>query len=174
MTITVKDIIFEDFINYKKPSMFIGTNSCTFKCEKEDCSVCCQNSKIALEESKIIPISKLIKSYVDNIITESVVFGGLEPFDQIQELIDFIIEFRKISNDDIVIYTGYTEDEISSFRYDNKTYLENILIANKSKSNDNILIIKYGRFKANQTKHFDSILGVELASNNQYAKLYKS
>ena len=28
----IKDIIDEDFINYKKPSMFIGTVKCDWKC----------------------------------------------------------------------------------------------------------------------------------------------
>jgi len=34
---------------------------------------------------------------------------------------------------------------------------------------DNI-IIKYGRFIPGQEKHYDEILGVYLASNNQYAE----
>jgi hypothetical protein len=28
----VKNIVYEDFVNYKKPSMFIGTISCGGKC----------------------------------------------------------------------------------------------------------------------------------------------
>ena len=37
------------------------------------------------------------------------------------------------------------------------------------KNFDNI-IIKYGRFIPGQEKHYDKILGVYLASNNQYAE----
>ena len=50
-TINIKDIIDEDFVNYKKPSMFIATSTCTFKCEKEDCNVHCQNSKIVKQKT---------------------------------------------------------------------------------------------------------------------------
>ena len=32
------------------------------------------------------------------------------------------------------------------------------------------IIIKYGRFIPHQEKHFDEILGVYLASDNQYGK----
>jgi hypothetical protein len=34
---------------------------------------------------------------------------------------------------------------------------------------DNI-VIKFGRYRPGQQKHFDEVLGVELASDNQYAK----
>ena len=39
----------------------------------------------------------------------------------------------------------------------------------KLKQYDNI-IIKFGRFIPNQEKHYDEVLGVELASPNQYAR----
>jgi len=66
-----------DFVNYKKPSMFIAFNSCTWKCGRADC----QNSALAL--SKDIEISKeeICEKYIKNPITEAFVFGGLEPFD---------------------------------------------------------------------------------------------
>ena len=31
----VKNLLDEDFVNFKKPSMFIATSKCDFKCEKE-------------------------------------------------------------------------------------------------------------------------------------------
>ena len=43
----VKTIIFEDFVNYKKPSMFIATSKCDFKCDKECGKAVCQNSHLA-------------------------------------------------------------------------------------------------------------------------------
>lgn len=175
--INVKDIIDEDFTNYKKPSMFIATSRCTFKCEKEDCNIKCQNSKIVNQPTINIYIADIIKRYLSNDISRAIVFGGLEPFDQINELSTFIKEFRKYSLDDIVIYTGYTEEEIHSFKYNDKTYLETILEMNKIVSQDIIghpsIIIKYGRFKSSRNKKYDEILGIELASNNQYAKIYK-
>lgn len=176
-TFIIKDIIDEDFINYKKPSMFIATATCSFKCEKEDCNVKCQNSKIVNQSNIEISIKKIIERYLNNNITNAIVFGGLEPFDQMSELLSFIKEFRKYSFDDIVIYTGYTEEEINSFEYENKSYITAILEMNKIPSQDAktcpSIIIKYGRFKTSLDKKYDKILGIELASNNQYAKIYK-
>lgn len=175
-TITIKDLLDEDFINYKKAAMFIATSKCSFKCEKEDNNVHCQNSKIAKQTNLVMIIDKIIDRYMNNIITESIVFGGLEPLDQIDELLDFIYIFRQKSSDDIVIYTGYTEDEVKSFKHHNKSYLEALLEVNRTAPEASLikpsLIIKYGRFKANGDKKYDDILGIELASSNQYAKIY--
>lgn len=175
-TITIKDLLDEDFINYKKAAMFIATSKCSFKCEKEDNNVHCQNSKIAKQTNLVMIIDKIIDRYMNNIITESIVFGGLEPLDQIDELLDFIQIFRQKSNDDIVIYTGYTENEVKSFKYRNKSYLDALLEVNRTTPEASLikpsLIIKYGRFKANGDKKYDDILGIELASSNQYAKIY--
>ena len=35
----IKNLIDEDFVNYKKPSLFIGCGECDFKCEKSCSSV---------------------------------------------------------------------------------------------------------------------------------------
>ena len=61
--------------------------------------------------------------------------------------------------DDVVIYTGYKEEEI----------LDKI---NVLKSYEPI-IIKFGRYVPNQKSHYDDVLGVNLASDNQYAKIIK-
>ena len=67
----------------------------------------------------------------------------------------FISEFRKVCQDEIIIYTGYTPEEL---------YEE----LNQFVEFENI-IIKFGRFIPNQKTHKDKILGVDLASDNQYA-----
>lgn len=175
--IRVKDIIEEDFINYKKPSMFIATTKCTFKCEKEDCRIHCQNSKIAKQPNIDVSINELITRYAKNNITKAIVFGGLEPFDQIDEMLTFIKEFRKKFSDDIVIYSGYTENElINNLRYKDKSYLDSILESNninyQTSSIKPTIIIKYGRFMLDNITKYDEILGIELASSNQYAKKY--
>lgn len=162
-TIKIKDIIDEDFVNYKKPNMFIATATCTFKCEREDCEVHCQNSSIVRQKSIKQNINKLINRYLKNDITKAIVFGGLEPFDQMDELISFVLAFRNQSSDDIVIYTGYNEVEVYNKR-------NALLFANDHRGK---IIIKYGRFKSNSSKRYDNILGVELASSNQYAIEYE-
>ena len=174
--ITIKDLIDEDFVNYKKPSMFIITSICDFKCQKEDPNVYCQNLEIVKLKNKKIKINDIINRYLKNNITKAIVFGGLEPIDQLEEMLSFITIFRLCCKDDIVIYTGYTEDELKNKKYNNKSILDVLLEVNQTYSeyntNLNKLIIKYGRFKALDDEIFDNILGVKLASSNQYAKLY--
>ena len=153
----IKGLVDEDFVNYKKPSMYIAFPYCTFKCDKEaGCSIC-QNSQLAKEPDFDISFIEIVSRYVKNDITKAVVFSGLEPFDSIF-LLRLIAEFRKYTDDEIVIYTGYTEEE-----------LEEDGILSKVKEYKNI-IIKFGRFIPNREKHYDEILGVNLASPNQYAR----
>lgn len=153
----LKDIVSEDFCNYKKPSMFIIFPKCTFKCDKENGTQLCQNWELTYQEDKEVNLDNVIKFYINNTITKAVVMGGLEPFDSWDDVSEFVKRFREICDDDIVIYTGYTEDECT----DKVSYL---------KMYKNI-IIKFGRYKPNQQPHFDSVLGVQLASSNQYAKV---
>ena len=152
----VIDIIDEDFINYKKPCMTIMMPYCTFKCDKECGKQVCQNSDLASAPKIEIETENIIKKYLNNPISEAIVFQGLEPFDSFYQILDFIKKFREVSNDDIVIYTGYNKDEIKWYL----TFLKDF---------DNI-IIKYGRFIPGQEKHYDKVLGVYLASDNQYAE----
>lgn len=153
----IKQLVDEDFVNYKKPAMFIGFPHCTFKCEKE-CGVrCCQNSALAQSPNINVSIDTLIERYKSNTITHAVVCGGLEPMDSWDELQCFILNFRYWSDDDIIIYTGYTEEEIQ----DKLEWLQWY----------KPIIVKLGRYIPGQQSHYDSILGVKLASDNQYAKM---
>ena len=152
----IKGIIDEDFVNYKKPSMVIEMPNCDFKCDKECGRKICQNSNLAKAEDIDIPAQEIIERYMKNDITQAIVFQGLEPFDSLKDLIYFITAFRTQSNDDVVIYTGYTEDELESYIKMFRRLFKNI-------------IIKFGRFIPNQPHHTDFILEVELASPNQYA-----
>ena len=153
----IKGIIFEDFINYKKPSMVIEFPYCDFKCNKECGQQVCQNSSLVKSPTHNISIEKIVLSYLKNTITEAIVCQGLEPFDSRADLYDLIRFFRKYSNDDIVIYTGYTEEELGT-QIDYLTALyENI-------------IIKFGRFIPGKPSYYDETLGIFLASSNQYAK----
>jgi len=152
----IKGLTDEDFVNYKKPSMFIAFPHCTFKCEKECGERCCQNSALAAAKTIEIPIDKLVDRYVSNPITRAVVCGGLEPFDDFEDLYRLVWKLRYNSNDTIVIYTGYRKEEIA----------EQIAALASIKN----IIVKFGRYIPGQTPHLDSVLGVELASDNQYAE----
>lgn len=154
----VKDILDEDFVNYKKPSMMIAFPYCSFKCDKECGMAVCQNSPLINEPNIDISYDDICKRYLNNPITKSIVFQGLEPIDSISDVINLIMWFRIKYNclDDIVIYTGFNKDEID-------------WVIDKLKWMDNI-IIKYGRYIPDQEPHYDEVLGVNLASDNQYAE----
>lgn len=155
----IKGLTDEDFVNYKLPSMFISTSVCSFKCEKESGVSCCQNSSLAKQKAKDVRNSDIIMRYLDNPITKAIVFGGLEPFDQWQELFAFLYELRVCYtlNDPVVIYTGYNRDEI-----------EGEIAMLKMFPN---IIVKFGRYIPNIKPTFDNVLGVSLASENQYAEV---
>lgn len=148
----IKGLISEDLVNYKKPSMTIIFPYCTFKCGEGYC----QNSGLAKAPIIEMNVNNLVDRYINNPITEAVVMQGLEPFDSWNDLKSFVHELREYCNDDIVIYTGYDKNEI----------IEKI---NELSKYTNI-IVKFGRYIPNQEKHFDNLLGVYLASNNQYAE----
>ena len=159
----IKGLIDEDFVNYKKPSMYIAFPKCDFKCDYEaGCSVC-QNSDLARGTVVDIQYHMIVSRYIHNPITKAIVMAGLEPLESYEDLYCLIEEFREVTNDDIVIYTGYTEDELES------TYFNAHLVLEELADFPNI-IIKFGRFIPNQEKHYDEVLGVELASPNQYAR----
>jgi hypothetical protein len=152
----IKGIITEDFVNYKKPCMVIEFPFCTFKCEKECGSKVCQNGTLATAPNIEVERFELVDIYLNNKITKSIVMQGLEPFDSWHDLISLIFLFRCYHNDDIIIYTGYNKSEISD-KIEILKYFKNI-------------IIKFGRYIPNQEPHYDEILGVNLASDNQYAE----
>lgn len=151
----IKQLLDEDFCNYKLASMFIGFPTCTFKCEKDCGKKICQNSALATAPDVEISTDEIVKRYTANNLTSAIVCGGLEPFDSWDDLYLLIKEFRHYTQDDIVIFTGYDEKEI----------LQQTLVLSKFPN----IIIKFGRYIPNQKKHYDNILGVKLASDNQYA-----
>lgn len=152
----VKGIIFEDFINYKKPSMVIEMPRCSFKCDKECGRQVCQNSPLASAPDIDVDINSIIEQYAYNDITEAVVFQGLEPFDTSIQVLTFVKRFRNSGlKDDIVIYTGYWKEEI-----------ENQIALLQRYSN---IIIKFGRFIPDQELRYDPILGIKIFEP-QYAE----
>ena len=154
--ITLKGIIDEDFVNYRVPSMVLMSPRCSFKCGNS----LCQNSGLINEKDIVVDINSLCERYVSNPITEAVVFQGLEPCDTFEETLQFICCLRNQYNrdDDVVIYTGYTKEELA----DMGCLIKLIGMPN--------IIIKYGRYVADNQPHYDEILGIRLASDNQYAE----
>ena len=121
----VKMIRDEDYSSYREVSMLIAFPTCSFKCctDLNRSVSMCQNSPIARLPSIDISANDIYERYQRNVITHSIVCGGLEPIDSLSDLASF----------------------------------------------PNI-IVKYGRYIPAQTSHFDELLGVMLASPNQFAK----
>jgi len=156
----IKTIADEDFVNYKKSSMFIGTISCNGKCWREqglDNSIC-QNSGWQNTATHEVSDEEIINRYLHNPITSAIVFGGLEPMDQYGELFSLISKLRIEygCDDDVVIYTGYNKSEIEG-KIAMLSMFQNI-------------VVKFGRYYPSQEAHYDDVLGVYLVSDNQYAE----
>jgi len=154
----LKGIIWEDTVNYKKISTTLMFPKCSFKCDKECGIAVCQNSSLVKEQNIDVSIKDIIERYIKNPISEAIVCQGLEPFDSEKDLLDFISCLRNEYeiDDDLVIYTGYTENE--------KLDIEMRLQQYKN------IIVKYGRYVPNQERHYDELLGIYLSSSNQYSK----
>ena len=155
----INQLIDEDFVNYKTPSMYIGFPKCDFKCERECGMQVCQNSALAHAPDKVIGVKTIVNRYINNPITSAIIIAGLEPFDSEYDLLKLIAYFRVSTDDDIIIYTGYTEEEVES------------IDIYKDLLNYKNIIIKFGRYIPGHQPHYDEVLGVNLASDNQYAKI---
>lgn len=148
----------DDFVNYRKGGLFLGAPTCSWKCCKElgiSCSIC-QNYEWSKNPILDVDNQWLIQRYLDDPLEECIIFGGLEPMDNFEEILQFIIEFREKTQDEIIIYTGYYPEEIE----------EKI---NKLKQFTNI-IVKFGRYIPDRPSRYDEVLGVTLISDNQFAK----
>lgn len=156
----IKGLVDEDFINYKLPSMYIIFPYCDFKCDRENGCALCQNSALVHEPDIEVETKELVRRYISNPITKAIVLAGLEPIDSWNDLLDFLSMAREASDDMIVIYTGYTEEELA------QNGKLDTLIAFKN------IVIKFGRFRPDQESHKDEVLGVTLCSPNQYAREY--
>lgn len=153
----LKGVVEYDICNYKVPSMFLIFPYCSFKCDHECGRPVCQNSALVQESNKETSILKIVDRYIENPLTHALVCGGLEPFDSWESLYALCGVFRSVTQDPIIIYTGYNEEEIQN-KIEMLSEFPNI-------------IVKFGRFIPDSLHIFDALLGVELASNNQYAKL---
>src|SRR5574344_1755351 len=155
----LKGITFEDFVNYKKPSMYLAFPKCTLKCEKKaNCPGMCQNHTLLSEPDIDVNAIELVSTYMNDPLIESVVCAGMDPIDSLDDLCEFITAFRKRTDEDIVIYTGYDKNEILPA-------VEQLRSIAKKK-----LIFKFGAYIAGQGPHYDKVLGIKLASANQYGE----
>lgn len=156
----IRTIVDEDFVQYKEPCMYIASAFCNGKCCKEanlPLSVCLND---AWRETATIDMTDeaIIERYLSNNITSAICFAGLEPFEQYEQIFNLIFKFRTEyhCNDTVIIYTGYYAEEIK----------EQIEALKRFKN----IIVKFGRFIPDNPGRYDDVLGVYLASDNQYAE----
>ena len=154
------DIIKQDCVNNGKGVTYLIESGikCTFKCDKESNCQVCHNYALSKNTPKVFYIKDLINDYLSQDLSKSVTFQGLEPLDTLKQHLWFIYHFRKISSDPIYLWTGYNEEEC-----------EDLIYLIKKMKWENI-IIKFGRFIPNRPHKYDEVLGVELSSDNQYAR----
>ena len=154
----LKGIIFDDLVNYKMPCVTLESPFCDFKCDKECGVQVCQNGPLAKADTYDYQPKEIISAYLKDDLAQALVIQGLEPLDNrwFPELWDFLVEFRKNSADPIIIYTGFKEEEVGSI----------IELLQKLPK----VIVKFGRYIPDQESHYDEVLGVNLASPNQYAR----
>ena len=155
----VVNLIEESFTEYKRAHMLVGFPFCTFKCDRENGNQVCQNWELSKAKTVDVDPEDIVARYLSNDLTEAVVFAGLEPFDSFDDMLALVKAFRAQTADPIVIYTGYNEDESTTMEYR--------LLCLKEYTD---IIVKFGRYRPGQKKHYDEVLGVELASDNQYGK----
>ncbi len=149
----LKGLVEEDFVNYKKPSMVLLMPHCNWKCGGE----ICHNLPFVKAPDIIVDENEIAVRYAMNPITEAIVFSGLEPFMDFKDVLRMITALRRVTDDTIVIYTGYNRSEVQ----DQIIHLQEVY---------SHIIVKFGRFVPGQESHFEELLGVTLASPNQYSE----
>jgi hypothetical protein len=159
----LKGIIDCDFTNYKEPVLTLEFPVCDFKCDKLNGCQVCQNSALAREPDIEIAREKIWELYQQNPLTKGFCCQGLEPFDTYHQLYRFIkfIRERCHCDDVIIIYTGYEPSEKWG------KFVKSMI------GKFHNIIIKWGRYVNNGKSYYNKILGVTLASDNQFAEWIK-
>ena len=155
----VKLVKQDDFVQYKKPCVVVCFPNCTWKCCTEagiPTSVCQNQEMCGLKDIDITP-EDVYNLYKESLFAESICCSGLEPMLQFDDVLSLLKYFREHDCDaDFVVYTGYYRNEIEDKVQELAKYKN--------------VIVKFGRYVPNQEKHYDEVLGVWLASDNQYAE----
>ena len=155
----VKLVKQDDFVQYKKPCVVVCFPNCTWKCCTEagiPTSVCQNQEMCELKDIDITP-EDVYNLYKESLFAESICCSGLEPMLQFDDVLSLLKYFREHDcNADFVVYTGYYRNEIED-KIEQLAKYKNV-------------IVKFGRYVPNQEKHYDEVLGVWLASDNQYAE----
>lgn len=117
----------------------------------------CHNEHLKQSTVELFDLSYIKALYKSNPLHKGIIFGGLEWSNQEEEL-RHIMSYFLNDNIPFIIYTGLTESNFKS-------------ILNKLPYTK--LYVKYGSYNVNLSTHNNNHFGVQLASANQYIKLYQ-
>jgi len=116
---------------------------CDFKCDRENGTQLCHNWALTDCKSLKIEPARIAHLYVTSALTSALCMQGLEPMDSFDDVIEVCSLVRAVTDDDIVIYTGYNRDEI-----EDKIYTFGVCL-NEEKYKEVIgEILKYSETKA--------------------------
>ena len=166
--INLIDVKTDNTTDYKETSMLLIFPKCSGKCGKE-----CQNDYLRKVQAKQYKIKDILTLYESMNTHNAIVCAGLEPFDSDFEELKNLFKYFMLSEKsvDFVIYTGYKYEEIEE-KVQELEHILNSVIDNAINA-DKKLVIKFGRYDVRHKEPWKSdILGVELATTNQYVKSY--
>jgi len=154
----LKNIIREDYLNYKKCSLYLAFSQCKLYCED------CFNFGLRDQENIIISAKTIIDWHSSNLFEEAIICSGLNPFDSFEDLEELVREcYKENYSCDLIIFTGYEKKDIE----------DKIYTLTKIKHSDQKIIIKYGRYDKYQVESiYDDNLGIYLPLN-QYSEVIK-
>ncbi|MBX4262353.1 radical SAM protein [Clostridium estertheticum] len=108
MTIFIHKILACSNVNGTGKRSVVWTQGCSLNCK--GCFNKSTHDFIANKGYETKMLAREVADFKQNGLTIS---GG-EPLDQAESLLDFIMAFREISSSTILLFTGYTLDEIKS------------------------------------------------------------
>ncbi len=83
---------------------------------KKDCPGCISPEARNYSAGKKLDVSSLFASLPEELIIDGLTISGGEPFDQLDELYQLVRMFNMRYGDDIVIFTGYTREELRGLK----------------------------------------------------------
>lgn len=140
----------EVYNDFKEVGILLASPVCYNNCKN------CQNEHLKNKKPVVYCVEELINEIKNNKFVKSVIFGGLDCFDSFDETFNFISKFRKVSKEDVVLYTGKTEDCLH----------EKLKLLKQFEN----IYVKFGEYIENSNSIFDEVGGIWLSSSNQYFK----
>ena len=124
--------------------------------------------------NKSVSSADIYNYYLSHPKFKAFVISGIDISVNAFDLTQIVDEIRNKQHclDDIIIWSEYTEEELNGEpdkEYD-KINFEKVHAVYKQLQQYENIIVKFGRYVPGDKPHPDELLGVDLSSDNQYAK----